>query len=545
MENKRLLLFVLLSLVILLIWEAWQQETAPKPTPATTASAPAAPTDLPHATATPEARDAPAAQGELAPVQPIRVRTDVLDVEIAPIGGDLRKAKLLEYPINLDRPDKPVVLLNDTPPEVFVAQSGLLSSQPAPDHHARFTPEQTRYELRPGTNELLVRMHWTSPEGITVTKTYTFQRGSYLVKLKQEVTNAGAQEWRGSQYRQLQRSRSDRESFFIYTYTGGVIYSPDSKYRKIDFDDMDDQVLAANLKGGWAAMIQHYFVGAWIPHQDQQNHFYTKALGNNRYVLGMVSPQMAVAPGATGQFESDLYIGPKVQDKLEKIAPGLELTVDYGMLTFIAKPLFWVMDWIYKVVHNWGWAILILTLIIKLVFYPLSAASYRSMANMRRLAPKLQQIKERYGDDRQRMSQAMMDIYKKEKINPLGGCLPMLVQIPVFLALYWVLVESVEMRQAPWILWINDLSSKDPYYILPLIMGATMFIQQKLNPPPPDPVQAKIFMALPFIFTAFFAFFPAGLVLYWAANNLLSIAQQWHITRRIERAAEAAAAAKK
>ena len=468
--------------------------------------------------------------------QRIRVITDVLIAEIDTVGGDLRQVDLPGYPVAVDKPEQPFRLMNDTTAHIFVAQSGLLSSGSAPDHHAHYTTEQTEYRLAEGANELRVPLRWTNERGVTVTKLYTFRRGDYVIDVTQALDNHSAEEWKGRFYRQFQRSRTERESALIYTYTGGVISSADNKYQKVSFDDMDSTVINQEIKGGWAAMIQHYFLAAWVPAQDQTNQFYSKALGNDRYVLGLVTPVTAVAPGSSTSFNSQLYVGPKLQDRIEDVAPNLELTVDYGMLTFIAKPLFWVLEWLNDWLHNWGWAIVVLTLLIKLAFYKLSEASYRSMAKMRKFAPKLQQLKERYGDDRQRMSQAMMEIYKKEKINPLGGCLPMLVQIPVFIALYWVLLESVELRQAPFILWLNDLSTKDPYYVLPLIMGVTMFFQQKLNPPPPDPLQAKILMALPFVFTLFFAFFPSGLVLYWVVNNILSIAQQWYITHRIDKA---------
>jgi len=299
---------------------------------------------------------------------------------------------------------------------------------------------------------------------------------------------------------------------------------------------MDDANLSRDISSGWAAMIQHYFVTAWLPPEQQKFQYYSKAPENRPYVLGMISPQTKIEAGGSGRFSNQLYVGPKDQKRLEGVTESLKLTVDYGVLTILAQPIFWLLTYIHGVLNNWGWSIIILTIIIKLIFYKLSEKSYRSMANMRRLAPRVTTIRERYGDDRQRMSQAMMELYKKEKINPLGGCLPMLVQIPVFIALYWVLLESVEMRQAPFIGWIHDLSTKDPYYILPLLMGISMFVQQKLNPPPPDPVQAKVMMALPFIFTLFFAFFPAGLVLYWVANSVISILQQWVITRGIEKA---------
>ncbi|MDH5613898.1 MAG: membrane protein insertase YidC, partial [Gammaproteobacteria bacterium] len=325
----------------------------------------------------------------------------------------------------------------------------------------------------------------------------------------------------------------DNSSYFIYTYTGGVISSKDKPYKKISFDDMASENLKQTIEGGWTAMIQHYFLGAWIPQQDVNNYYYTKVLDGPRYIIGVVTPGVAATTSQPAQLSTQLYVGPKIQKTLENIAPHLELTIDFGWLTILAKPLFWLLNFIESIVKNWGWSIIILTLIIKLAFYKLSETSYRSMANMKRLQPRLMALKERYGDDKQKLHQAMMDIYKKEKINPLGGCLPILVQIPVFIALYWVLLESVELRQADFILWLTDLSAKDPYFVLPVIMGISMLIQQKLNPAPMEPIQQKVMMALPFIFTIFFAFFPSGLVLYWVVNNVLSIAQQWVINKRI------------
>ncbi len=559
MENKRLILFAALSVVVILLWDAWQADYNKQPAAPTTTTQSGAPaaSDVPSAAATAGASaqataDVPAATANVTGVpgeesvlkkgQRVRVVTDLYTIEIDTVGGDLRVADLTAYPAAADKPQEPFRLLTDSGTHVFVAQSGLLASSAAPDHHALYSAEQSEYRLAEGAVELRVPLHWIGDNGVTVTKTYVFHRGDYVIDVNHAVVNGGAEPWNGRFYRQFQRSRTDRESAFIYTYTGGVVSSEDNKYLKVSFDDMDGNNFNQAIKGGWLAMIQHYFVAAWIPSsQDQVNQAYSKALGEGRYVLGMVTPVTTLAAGASGNFSSKLFVGPKLQDRLETVAPRLELTVDYGWLTIIAKPLFWVLEFVHGIVNNWGWAIIILTLLIKLVFYKLSEASYKSMANMRRLAPKLTQLKERYGDDRQRMSQAMMELYKKEKINPLGGCLPILVQIPVFIALYWVLLESVEMRQAPFILWLQDLSAKDPYYVLPLIMGVTMFIQQKLNPPPPDPLQAKIFMALPFVFTLFFAFFPSGLVLYWVVNNILSIAQQWYITRRVEAAANAKA----
>ncbi len=552
MDNQRILLFFALSFILLLLWQAWQQDygapvqQAASEAPSVEADVPQAPTPTQADSAAPTA-DAPAAprlvmQDILKKGERIRVVTDVLDVEIDTHGGDLRQADLLAYPVSTDEPDKPFRLMEDGKLRVFIAQSGLLSPQGAPDHHSKYRAMQREYRLAPDAAELRVPLVWESENGIKVTKTYVFRRDSYVVEVEHKVENGSGRPWQGHQYRQFQRTEpTDAEkSFLLYTYTGGVIYSPEEKYEKIDFDDMRDGDLSRDILGGWAAIIQHYFVGAWIPDQEEINHFYTKAPENRPYVLGLVSPPRQVEPGASTVFSSRLFVGPKEQKRLKAVAEGLELTVDYGILTFLAKPLFWLLDYINRLIGNWGWSIVMLTLLIKLAFYKLSEASYRSMANMRRLHPKITALRERYGDDRQRMSQAMMELYKKEKINPLGGCLPMLVQIPVFIALYWVLLESVELRQAEFILWIKDLSTRDPYYILPILMGATMYIQQKLNPPPPDPIQAKVLMALPFIFTLFFAFFPSGLVLYWVANSILSILQQWYIMRRIEKAAAAA-----
>ena len=569
MENQRLFLVLGLSLVVLLMWDAWQEDFG-QPPPQQQVASPASAVPVPNAQQAPVSQgDAPqattptqapssvpsdvasvpdtAAIANTKPVslgiaglksnQRIQITTDVLDVELDTRGADLREVSLLDYPISIDHKDKPTVLLRDKQPPLFVAQTGLLSaSAPAPDHHAVFQAEKTDYILQPGDETLTVPMVWTSENGlIQVTKTYTFTRGSHLIHVDYLVENKSTEVWQGRQYRQLQRSSfADDGSIFIYTYTGGVIYSEEEKYEKISFDDMRDEDLGRTITGGWAAMIQHYFVSAWIPDQSETNYFYSKNAGDDKFILGMVAPDVVLQPGETIKIENELYVGPKEQIVLETLAPDLDLTVDYGFLTIIAKPLFWFLRWCHEMLGNWGIAIIIVTLCIKLAFFKLSAASYRSMANLRKLQPKVLALKERYGDDRQRMGEAMMKLYKEEKVNPFGGCLPILVQIPVFISLYWVLLESVELRQAPFILWIEDLSIKDPYYVLPLLMGITMYIQQKLNPAPPDPVQAKIMQALPFVFTLFFAFFPSGLVLYWVANNTLSIAQQWYITRKIE-----------
>ena len=557
MDNQRTILFFVLSFVLLLIWQAWQEDyVTPKPTPVTTPVVSALPEQgstgeplvVPQGQTTgaqdrPEMSSTPAVKPTVAPMSQvldsdkrIHVVTDLYDIEIDTVGGDLRKVDLLTYPVSASTPDIPFRLMEDKGFRLFIAQSGLLSGSAAPDHHAIYQAEQLEYVLADGADELKIPLRWESEDGITVIKTYTFKRDRFLIKVDHQVINNSGKPWRGHQYRQLQRTAAadSESSFFIHTYTGGVIFSEEESYEKIHFSDMEDENLSRDINNGWAAIIQHYFIGAWIPNRDETNHYYSKALDDGRYTLGLVSPEVEVEPGTTSTFSSGLYVGSKTQERLEAVAPGLVLTVDYGILTLIAEPLFWLLKFFHDLIGNWGWAIIGVTLVIKLVFYKLSEKSYRSMANMRKVTPKITAIRERYIDDRQRMSQAMMELYKKEKINPMGGCLPMLVQIPVFIALYWVLLESVELRQADFIFWLNDLSTKDPYYVLPLLMGLTMYIQQQLNPKPPDPMQAKIMAALPFIFTLFFAFFPSGLVLYWVVNAILSILQQWYITRRID-----------
>ena len=541
-------LFIALSFVLLLLWQAWQQDyghlaqpeaTAPVSGTVSQSSAVSTNADLPGAAmqAVPVAEIDDVAV--LASDRQVTVQTDLYRLVIDTNGGDLRRADLLHYPATHDPGSVPFRLLNDELPNLFVVQSGLRANTGAePTHHAIYQAEQEAYRMGDHQDALTVPLLWRSPEGVEVIKRFTFHRGSYVVDIEHVVNNHGAVAWTGRQYRQLQRAQAAEagQSKFIYTYMGGVIYSPEEKYEKIKFDDMQKQDLDRTITAGWAAMLQHYFLGALIPDSESAEHYYTKALDNARYVIGMIAPARSIAAGDSGVFSTRLYLGPKLQDEMKRIAPGLELTVDYGLLTVLAQPLFWLLKAIHKLVGNWGWSIVLLTMLIKLAFYKLSETSYRSMANMRKLAPRLQSLKERFGDDRQKLNQAMMEMYKKEKINPLGGCLPIAVQIPVFIALYWMLLESVELRQAPFMLWIQDMSAPDPYYILPLLMGATMLIQQKLNPAPLDPIQAKVMMVLPVVFTVFFAFFPSGLVLYWVVNNTLSITQQAVITRRIERA---------
>ncbi len=551
MDNIRLLLILALAYTGFLLWQAWEQDYGRHPAPAAAqqdqaaaptpenATAEGAVPQVPAATALDAQKSATNEQPATAQAggQLIEVETDTLRLKIDTRGGTIVEGWLEKYPVSVDRPDEKYHLLSRDPNDFFIVQSGLLGApgSPAPNHQAVFKAAQTHYRMTPEAHTLDVDLVWTSPEGVEVTKRYTFTRGSHLVLVKHIVRNGSASPWSGRVYHQFQRGEPKTQgNAMMYTFTGGAIWDPEDKFQKFSFDKLAEGEPDKDVTGGWIAMIQHYFFGAEIPPKEEPRHFYGKGLPNERYVIGEYSQVKQIAPGESRQFDAEIYLGPKDQDTLAKIAEGLDLVVDYGWLTILAKPIYHILAWIHKWVGNWGWTIIIFTILIKAVFYKLSETSYRSMARMRKLTPRLQALKDRYGDDKARLQQAMMELYKKEKINPLGGCLPMLIQMPFFIALYWVLMESVELRQAPWIFWIKDLSVKDPYYVLPIIMGATMFLQQKLNPAPPDPMQEKLMMALPFVFTVMFAFFPSGLVLYWTVNNILSMLQQWIITRRIE-----------
>ena len=538
MDNQRLFLFFALALILMLLWQAWEQEHRPAPAPVA-AAPPAAPNkEVPLA----PAGDAPKATTATRPEaiergRRIKIVTDTFEAYLDTYGGDLRETYLRKYPVSADTPDKPFPLLADSGSALFVAQSGLIGHEGHfPHHRTLFQAAADSYTLDPGQDELRVPLTWRAPDGVLYTKTYIFKRDHYVVDVEFHVDNRTQREWRGYFYGQLQRTYTDQgySIFALPTYTGGAIYTPEEKYQKISFDDMTKKPLKRDSTGGWTAMLQHYFVSSWMLAKDERGAFYTDVLNGARYVIGYKQSQpTTVAPGARGTLRARLYVGPKEQQRLRPLAEGMDLTVDYGWLTVLAAPLFWLLEWLHRFLGNWGWAIIVLTILIKAAFYPLSAASYKSMAHMKKVQPRLVALKERYGDDKQKLNQAMMELYKTEKINPLGGCLPILVQIPVFIALYWVLLESVEMRQAPWILWIKDLSVQDPYYILPIVMGVSMYAQMKLNPQPLDPIQKKVFAIMPPLFTVFFLFFPAGLVLYWVVNNILSIAQQWQINRTI------------
>jgi len=474
--------------------------------------------------------------------QLVKVVTDSLIVHIDPRGGDLVYSALPKHYAELNEPDQPFVLLNESPNQTYVAQSGLVGPNATDTREGRplFQAQQQDYRLSEGDNQLQVDLTLTQGE-VTITKRFTFTRGDYVVNIDYLVDNQSDEPWQANLYGQIKRDSSPAGkgpggAFALNPFLGAAITTDEEKYKKVEFDDLREEPLKVAKEGGWVALVQHYFVSAWIPSADQTHNYHLrKRGGRDMYLLGFTSPATRVAPGEQAQFGSQFYTGPKYTDRLEALAPYLDLTVDYGWLWWIAKPLFSVLDWFHTYLGNWGLAIIALTIVIKAAFFKLSATSYRSMAKMRKLSPKMAELKERYGDDRQKMSQELMKLYKKEKVNPLGGCLPILVQMPVFLALYWTLMESVELRHAPFFLWIQDLSVKDPYYVLPLLMGLTMFVQFKLNPTPPDPTQAKIMQIMPIVFTFLFLFFPAGLVLYWVTNNTLSIAQQYYITRQIER----------
>ncbi len=550
MDNPRTLLAIALSFLVLLIWQAWMKDYGPQPQPQVQTTE--QPADNTSANVDHSGEDLPAAPEDVSPAavneevaiqlpegERVEVVTDMFHVVINTKGGDLREVDLMKYPLTTDKDSGPFRLLQENSKEIFIAQSGLRVGKgqgPEPTHYASFQVDRNRFELDAGSDVLEVPLHWSNENGVEVTKLYRFHRNSYVIDVEFQVRNTGSGDWSARPYYQLQRTKPVKKQRFLYTYTGGVLYSPEEKYEKIKFKKMQEEDLGRDVKDGWAAMIQHYFVAALVPPTEQTDHYYSRALKGDRYVIGLIGPALKASAGSEQTTGVKLYAGPKLQHIMKAVAPGLELTVDYGVLTILAQPIFWLLEHIHALVGNWGWSIIFLTMLIKLAFFKLSETSYKSMANMRKLAPRLQALKERYGDDKQKLNQAMMDMYKKEKVNPLGGCLPVLVQIPVFISLYWVLLESVEMRQAPFMLWIQNLSAPDPYYILPLIMGATMLIQQKLNPAPMDPMQAKVMMILPVVFTVFFAFFPSGLVLYWVVNNTLSIAQQYVITKRVEAA---------
>jgi len=578
MDNHRLILFLGLSIISFLLFNAWQQRFHPPLQTEAGQQLTSAPT-VPHDTDTPSSAAGPGDQpsgdsrvkplegsasnvaGETSaaavnaenagqPVAPvkknvgkrIRVKTDLLHVELDTKGADIKKVTLNKYPVKLDQPNNPLVLFTDDLPNIMITQSGFVgnSAEETVGYLVDFSADKDSYELQEGEQQVSVTFTWKGDNGREIRKVYTFYRNKYLIDMHYEIRNAGNKPWSGRHFRQIKRNEPSKseDSRFIYAYTGAVISRSEDPYEKVKFEDMKSWKPENPFeKGGWVAMLQHYFLGAIIAAPGDFNEFYTRvssSAGQDFYIVGLFSKEVNVAPGTQASFDSKYFIGPKEQKRLEAANENLRLTVDYTFFTVIARPLYWLLDKFHDWFGNWGLAIILVTLLVKALFFKLTEKQYKSMAKMRKFHPKVQALKERFGDDKQRFSQAMMELYRKEKVNPLGGCLPMVVQIPVFLSLYWVLLESVELRQAPFILWIHDLSTKDPYYVLPLLMGISMFVQQKLNPAPVDPVQQKVMQLLPIMFTVFMAWFPSGLVLYWTVNNILGILQQWYITRKIE-----------
>lgn len=560
MDNQRLLIWAFFGLMGWITYQTWLQDYAPQPIAQTQQqaeqpglTAPPAADELPALSATSEdSLDAPLPVNEeqraitaaTASAPTIRVTTDVLDIIISTEGGTLQSASLLGYPVAKDKPDTLIELLSTDSDNFGAIQTGLriIGDGEEPNHRAIFSSAAMTYELG-SSDELIVPLTWRSSDGITVEKRFRFTRGGYAIAIEQQVSNDGEGLWRGAEYTQLLRvSKEHERSMFdvdSYSYTGSIIYDGE-KSEKLARDDLiDDGAVKLKSQAGWFGSIQHHFLSAVVPEPGTEQS-YSVSVRNDRSTSSSIGQAQSIAPGSSKTFSTTAFVGPKLQSQLEEIDETLKLTVDYGWLTIISQPLFWLLSLVFEFVGNWGVAIILVTFIIKLVFYKLTESSGRSMAKMRNLQPRMKALQDRYKDDKPALSAAMMELYKREKVNPAAGCLPILIQMPFFLAFYWVLLESVEMRQAPFALWITDLSTKDPYFILPLIMGGAMFMQQKLNPAPADPVQAKVMQIMPIMFTAFFAFFPSGLVLYWVTNTLLSIAQQWKINTVVEREAKEA-----
>ncbi|MEO8566136.1 MAG: membrane protein insertase YidC [Betaproteobacteria bacterium] len=558
MDTQRLILFVIFSFSALFLWEAWQREHRPPPPPVTqTAPGPSAESPLPTATPVPGAAATanPNAAPAAAPAgEKIAIRTDLYSADIDTAGAVITQVALNEHRDTEDK-SRPYLLLQKNADRTFVAQSGLLG-EGLPNHRTLWQPLPGPRELAPGVDTLDLKLQASAANGDKVVQTLTFHRGSYVIDVDYAVTNAGTTPIAPHAYFQFTRdtkSQSRQNSMAPSSYIGPVVYNEADKFKKVEFGDLDK--LAAdpsrkppftkNADNGWVGMVEHYFVAAWLPPEEPKTprEFYARKVDNGLYAAGVIVPAPPIAPGATGDIKVKLYVGPQIQDTLKSLAKGLDLVVDYGIFTVIAAPLFVLLKWLHALVHNWGWAIVLLTIIIKSVFYPLNHASARSMAKMKVIAPKLKALQEQYSKDKQQLQIKMMEMYKTEKINPLGGCLPILVQIPVFIALYWVLLSAVELRHAPWVGWIHDLSAPDPYYVLPVIYAITAYLQVKLSPTPiQDPVQAKVMQIMPIAFSVMFIFFPAGLVLYWLINNSLQIFQQWHMNRVIGRETAAAAA---
>jgi YidC/Oxa1 family membrane protein insertase len=557
-DMRRTLLWVVFTMSLVLIWDAWNKHTGQasifggSPAPAVSAGAdPAAPSSAaagvpapaavpaaaggtPAAVATLPAPASAAPAGEL-----VTVTTDVFKATFSSLGGTLVQLELLGYRDHAD-PSRNVLLLDQSAKRLYVAQTGLITSQAGvslPNHLTPMAVVPGERTLAPGAQELTVRFEAMGADGVTLAKTYTFTRGEYTIGVRHELGNTAADPVTPQLYLQLARDGNppEGESSFYFTFTGPAIYTDAGKFQKVDFKDIADGDASHVRSGddGWVAMVQHYFASAWLVPKAGPREFRTARVADNHYTVAMVLPLGELAPGATAVHEATLFAGPQEENKLAALAPGLDLVKDYGWFTVLSKPLFWLLDKLHGVIGNWGWAIVALVVLLKIAFYWLNASAYRSMAKMKAVAPRVTELRERYKDKPQQMQQEMMRIYREEKVNPLGGCLPIVVQMPFFIALYWVLLSSVEMRNAPWILWITDLSAKDPWFILPVLMTLSSLFQVWLNPKPPDPMQARLMWMMPLAFGIMFFFFPAGLVLYWLTNNILSIAQQWYINKQL------------
>lgn len=550
MDFQRVFLLIILSFSLFLLWDGWQRENQPVQKVESSVSGGPSTTPVPSQTLlTPKSDVKPlgpviSAQNPLTG-EKVTVSTDLFKAEINTIGGDINHIEFLQH-FDTDNRNKPFTIFLQNGTNTYIAQTGLLGED-LPTHNTKFSSPATQYALAEGKDSVEVRLYAVNKAGVKTTKILAFHKGSYLIDVAYEIDGISISKQIPSAYFQLVRDESQPvgSTVFVPTYTGPAIYTEKDKFNKVDFDAIakNKATIPPASDNGWVGMLQHYFVSAWLPQGNATREFYAKKLDDKLYSVGLILPLSVDASTSRSKISVPLYVGP-AQSALDDIAPGLGLTVDYGFLTVLAKPIFWLLIYIHGWVNNWGFAIIILTILIKMAFFPLSAASYRSMAKMRVVAPKLAKIKEQYGSDRERLNRAMMDLYKTEKINPLGGCLPVLIQIPVFIALYWSILASVEMRYAPFMGWITDLSRADPYYILPVIMGVSMYVQSKLNPTPPDPIQAKMMQIMPIAFSVVFFFFPAGLVLYSVVNNVLSIAQQWYITRNIETEAASKGASK-
>ena len=549
-DIRRTILWVIFAFSLVMLWDQWQVHNGNRPTffpgasqPAVTASAPASavppaasavPAATPGATAMPPGTAAPAPAAEAMARERIEVTTDVLNLVFDTEGGSVIRSEFLKHP-SAEHPDQPFVLFDSSANRVYQAQSGLIGG-PFPTHKTpmKFSGERA---LADGANELVLRFESPEQGGVRLNKIYTLQRGSYLVDVRHEVVNASGQAVNPQLYVQLVRDGNQAENAtpFYSTFTGPAFYTDAKKFQKVEFSDIEKNKaeFVTSSPDGWVAMVQHYFASAWLLPDGKPRENFARKIDQNLYAAGMITPIGAIAPGATAAVDARLFIGPQEEKVLESIAPGLELVKDYGFFTILSKPLYWLLDKLHGFIGNWGWSIVALVFLLKILFYPLNAKAYASMAKMKAINPKVMDLRERYKDNPQQMQMEMMRVYREEKVNPMGGCLPILIQIPVFIALYWVLLSSVEMRGAPWILWIKDLSIKDPYFILPVVMTLTTLLQTALNPLPPDPMQAKLMWMMPLMFSVMFFFFPAGLVLYWITNNVLTIAQQWVINTRM------------